>query len=111
MNCYLCNSAKFVKRKGKVRDNPDLKILECLSCGLVFLDSHDHLRAGHYENSGMHHDQNQTMGLWFSETAEDDQRRFDTLRASLLNKKVLDFGCLNLMSFLQLNPYWLKIDA
>ena len=95
MNCYLCSSAKFAERKGKVRDNPDLKILECLSCGLVALNSHDHVRAGHYENSGMHENQDQTVELWISETAEDDQRRFDTLRASLLNKKVLDFGCGN----------------
>jgi 2-polyprenyl-3-methyl-5-hydroxy-6-metoxy-1,4-benzoquinol methylase len=95
MNCYLCNATKFIKRKGQVRDNPDLKILECLSCGLVALNSHDHLRVGHYENSGMHEDENQTMEMWFSETAEDDQRRFDTLRASLLNNKVLDFGCGN----------------
>ena len=95
MNCYLCSSAKFAERKGKVRDYPDLKILECLSCGLVTLNSHDHIRDGHYKNSGMHEDQDQTMELWFSETAEDDQRRFDTLRASLLNKKVLDFGCGN----------------
>ena len=95
MKCYLCNATKFIKRKGQVRDNPDLKILECLSCGLVALNSHDHARVGHYENSGMHEDQDQTIELWLSETAEDDQRHFDTLRASLLNKKVLDFGCGN----------------
>ena len=73
MKCYLCNATKFIKRKGQVRDNPDLKILECLSCGLVALNSHDHVRAGHYENSGMHENQNQIMELWFSETVEDDQ--------------------------------------
>ena len=95
MTCYLCKSGNFVERKGQVRDNRDLKVMECQSCGLVALNSHDHVHAGYYEDSGMHEDQDQTMELWFSETAEDDQRRFDSLRASLLNKKVLDFGCGN----------------
>ncbi len=35
--CYLCGSEKNHKRDRKVRDNPNLDILECESCGLVFL--------------------------------------------------------------------------
>ena len=95
MTCYLCNSDNFIERKGQVRDNPDLKVLECLSCGLVTLSSYEYLRPGHYENSRMHENQDQTIEQWLSETAEDDQRRFDNLRSTLQNKKVLDFGCGN----------------
>ncbi|MBK1992441.1 methyltransferase, partial [Campylobacter sp. 2018MI35] len=39
MKCYLCNSKKNFQREGKVRDNQNIKILECCDCGLVFLDS------------------------------------------------------------------------
>ena len=95
MTCYLCNSGNFVERKGQVRDNPDLEVLKCLSCGLVTLSSYEHLRPKHYKNSRMHENQDQTMEQWLSETAEDDQRRFDNLRSTLQNKKVLDFGCGN----------------
>lgn len=41
MKCYLCGSKKHHKREGKVRDNPDIEILECDECGLVFLDTRD----------------------------------------------------------------------
>ena len=27
--CYLCGSIEFNKRPGNVRDNPELKVLEC----------------------------------------------------------------------------------
>jgi len=33
--CYLCNETKLNKRRGTVRDNPKLKILECSRCGNV----------------------------------------------------------------------------
>ncbi len=51
--CYLCGGTEFNKRPGSVRDNPELEVLECASCGLVFLSSFDHIRDGFYENSEM----------------------------------------------------------
>lgn len=39
MKCYLCGGEKSHKREGKVRDNPNIAILECDECGLVFLDT------------------------------------------------------------------------
>lgn len=54
MNCYLCNSTSFKTRKGIVRDAKDLKILECVACGLVTLSSIGHIQKGFYEKSGMH---------------------------------------------------------
>ena len=38
MKCYLCGSIKYHQKKGRVRDNPNIKILECDECGLVFLE-------------------------------------------------------------------------
>jgi len=95
MNCYLCSSTHFKPRKGQVRDNPELEILECQSCGLVTLNSLKHIRANHYEDSGMHGEEPGSMESWLNATLADDQRRFEMLRSSLPNKKVLDFGCGN----------------
>ncbi len=93
MNCYLCNSTFFSTRKGQVRDAPDLKILECTHCGLVTLSSLEHIQAGFYEDSGMHGAEPAPMDAWLKDTDWDDQRRFDSLKAILPNKKLLDFGC------------------
>jgi 2-polyprenyl-3-methyl-5-hydroxy-6-metoxy-1,4-benzoquinol methylase len=93
MNCYLCNSTSFSIRKGKVRDAPDLEILECSDCGLVTLSTLDHIQAGFYENSGMHGAALVPMEAWLKDTDWDDERRFDCLKSLLPNKSLLDFGC------------------
>jgi hypothetical protein len=93
MNCYLCNSTSFTKRKGKVRDGPNLKILECNDCGLVFLSSQEHIHSGFYEDSGMHGPKPKSIDYWLKDTDWDDQRRFEMVKAILPNKKLLDFGC------------------
>ena len=93
MNCYLCNSTSFSIRKGRVRDAPDLNILECTNCGLVTLSSLEHIQAGFYEESGMHGIEPVSMNVWLKDADRDDQRRFDSMKALLPNKKLLDFGC------------------
>ena len=95
MNCYLCTSNNFTKRPGKVRDNPKLSILECNNCGLVMLDSHNHIDAQHYEESGMHGEEPISVDDWIRETDWDDKRRYNMLKDLLPNKKLLDFGCGN----------------
>jgi 2-polyprenyl-3-methyl-5-hydroxy-6-metoxy-1,4-benzoquinol methylase len=92
--CYLCGGNSFSKRPGRVRDRRELDVLQCRSCGLVFLSSFDHITPGFYENSGMN------GGVvnpddWLRATARDDERRFRTLESSITNKSVLDFGCGN----------------
>jgi len=93
MKCYLCDSENFNKRKGAVRDNPNLEILECANCGLVTLSSIQHINDVHYENSGMHGDELPSIESWLQEGEQDDQRRFDMLKPVLVNRKILDFGC------------------
>ena len=93
MSCYLWKSTSFHTRKGQVRDAPDLKILECTHCGLVYLSSLEHIQSGFYEESGMHGIEPVPMETWLKDTEWDDQRRFDTLKHQLTNKKLLDFGC------------------
>ena len=76
-----------------VRDSPSLGILECQRCGLVTLSSLEHIRSGHYEDSGMHGAGPPSIDAWLRQADEDDQRRLEMLRHLLTNRKVLDFGC------------------
>lgn len=92
-HCYLCSGVSLRPRKGTVRDMPSLKVLECDNCGLVFLSSHDHLGANHYQESRMHGPTPPTMESWLRETERDDQRRLDMLQTLIVNRRVLDFGC------------------
>lgn len=92
LSCYLCGKDKFKKREGKVRDNPSLDIIECLSCGLVFLSANE-LPAGYYEQSCMHGSEPQPVPAWLHDAARDDERRFRYLSEAMTNRDVLDFGC------------------
>lgn len=93
MTCYLCNHPDFRVRQGNVRDAPSLQIRECSNCGLVALSSFQHIQPNHYEESGMHGEDLPSVESWLRETEQDDQRRFEMLKAALVNRKVLDFGC------------------
>jgi 2-polyprenyl-3-methyl-5-hydroxy-6-metoxy-1,4-benzoquinol methylase len=93
MACYVCDGSDFRIRKGTVRDDASLRILECEQWGLVTLSSLEHIRAGHYEESGMHGDARPSIASWLRATEQDDQRRFEMLQAALVNRTVLDFGC------------------
>lgn len=90
MKCNLCKSKNYKKREGSVRDNKDLEIFECCDCGLVFLSQDNHIDETFYENSNMH--QIFDFNKWRNETLVDDTRRFEFLKISMQNKKVLDFG-------------------
>lgn len=89
--CYLCDGSRFQTRPGKVRDSDALEVLECLSCGLVFLSSFDHIQEDFYEDSGMH-DTGWDLSTWRKESAPDDERRYNFLKDRLQGKRVLDFG-------------------
>jgi 2-polyprenyl-3-methyl-5-hydroxy-6-metoxy-1,4-benzoquinol methylase len=91
--CYLCGSTEFNKRPGSVRDKPELEVLECVSCGLVFLASFDHIKEDFYESSEMHGGEMSDVQIWLKETAWDDERRFQYLKSELPNRSLLDFGC------------------
>ena len=86
-----------------MRDAPDLKILECNDCGLVYLDSQDHINDKFYEQSGMHESEsnlNDTcpsqilpIDSWLKGCEWDDSRRLEMSKPFLFEKKLLDFGC------------------
>lgn len=90
--CYLCSGDQISLRHKGVRDNSNINVLECGHCGLVFLSSFDHINEQFYEQSSM-------LGgvvdlrKYRVNSLNDDQRRYGLLKESLLNKRVLDFGC------------------
>lgn len=91
--CYLCCSTSFSHRKGIVRDKPDIRVLECNSCGLVALEATSHIGEGFYENSKMHGSDPKSIPDWLKEVESDDMRRFEMLKSLMPNKRILDFGC------------------
>jgi 2-polyprenyl-3-methyl-5-hydroxy-6-metoxy-1,4-benzoquinol methylase len=93
-SCYLCGNSSFKKRPGRVRDGAQLDILECRSCGLVFLSSFAHITEGFYEDSRMHGAAIDIEKL-VKDSAADDDRRFHTFKPLITNRAVLDFGCGN----------------
>ncbi len=90
--CYLCFGELFTRRKGIVRDNPNLKVLECQKCGLTSLSSFSHIDDKFYRDSKMHNS-GKEIEVWLKETSADDERRFKTFKNFIKNKSVLDFGC------------------
>jgi len=91
--CYLCKGQNTTQRQGSVRDNPQLKILECDSCGLAFLSSFEHIKNDFYENSNMHTNETIDIKNWIKVTEADDERRFQYLKEIIPDKSLLDFGC------------------
>jgi len=91
--CYLCDGTESNVRAGSVRDRPDLEIIECASCGLVFLSSFDHIRGGFYESSEMHSKETLDIQNWLKITTWDDERRFQYIKSILPCRRLLDFGC------------------
>ena len=95
MQCYLCGSERYFRREGKVRDNPSIEILECESCGLVFL-SEQSTSDEFYAQGGMHNQQ-QVYELTGRKDFINDMYKFNRSRLefvldSLIGKDIVDFG-------------------
>jgi 2-polyprenyl-3-methyl-5-hydroxy-6-metoxy-1,4-benzoquinol methylase len=93
MTCYLCGSLSSKVRKGSVRDAPEIQILECHKCGLVYLGGTHQIKPNFYEDSGMHGVDPISIPEWMKRTDKDDGRRFEMLKSAMGDKKILDFGC------------------
>ena len=108
MKCYLCESTEFERVQKGVRDNPTINVIKCCKCGLTTLDNFNQITDKFYEESGMHQEKIK-IDDWLKITSKDDQRRVDTLKKYITNKRVLDFGAGN-CGFINLaKPYTNKI--
>jgi len=92
-NCFLCGSDQNISRLGSIRDNPEIKPLEYVDCGLVFLSSVGHIAEEHYAESGMHNGEIPDIKSWLKETKTDDERCFKFMKEQITNETVLDFSC------------------
>ncbi len=96
-NCYLCGSTKHNTLCNGTRDLPNVDVLKCSECGLVFLSSFNHIDDNFYENSKIH--ENLDINEWIKSTENDDNRRYHNL-INLFNCKrvvnIMDFGAGNL---------------
>lgn len=91
--CYLCAGTGFELVDGSCRDKPDLPILRCSNCRLVFLENFDHITEGFYEGSNMNPEEcYKSLHRWRESTYRDDKRRYESLKDSLSGKDVMDFG-------------------
>jgi len=92
MNCYLCKNDFFTQIKNRVRDREDVKVLKCNSCGLVFLDSTEHIHENFYEENQM----NKAFcvgNIAGSTDIADTDKRFNLHKSIFTGRRILDFGC------------------
>ncbi len=101
--CYLCKKAHIRTFNGSVRDKPELRILQCRECGLIFLDSFDHIKSRFYENSRMHQDPLGEKSDY--EHEKDENRRFEYCRPLINGKALLDIGCAHGGFLLKCRPF------
>jgi 2-polyprenyl-3-methyl-5-hydroxy-6-metoxy-1,4-benzoquinol methylase len=87
MSCYLCGCDETIPRQGGVKDNPDINVLECSNCGLVYLSSFP-------DDSSLHRSE-ANVEKWANDTISDDVRRAADFKGITSGKVVLDFGCGN----------------
>ena len=104
-NCYICNNTDFSRVDGVVVDQPQLPILRCNNCGLVFLESFDHIDDVYYEDGDMwmgadSHGE-ESIVSWRNESFNDDNRRMKFLKNEIIGKDVMDFGKAFLNSYIK----------
>jgi 2-polyprenyl-3-methyl-5-hydroxy-6-metoxy-1,4-benzoquinol methylase len=92
MKCYLCGSTEHSYINGEVRDNPEIKILECNNCGLVFLETQNHINGSFYSDNKMEVS-NIKSKVFETSDYMDIERRFKEYYLMFANKSILDFGC------------------
>lgn len=91
--CYLCGHEGYDIIHNGVRGNPDVNVLKCNKCGLVYLSHFISDTNKFYGDSGMRDYKTPELDKVRIETYEDDHRRFLFTRNKILNKIVCDFGC------------------
>lgn len=92
--CYICGGQDLLEKDYIIREDPKLKIIECLSCGLWFLSSFSHISNDYYKSSLMQEPGTIKDILYrLRGTGPDDERRYQYLKSLLINKRLLDYGC------------------
>ena len=81
----------------RTRDNDDIKVLKCSKSGVIVLEKLVTSEQYYTSNNHYHTDKQgevlTAQGSIKSEPLEDDIRRFETYKAMIKGKRLLDFGC------------------
>jgi 2-polyprenyl-3-methyl-5-hydroxy-6-metoxy-1,4-benzoquinol methylase len=93
--CCLCSSRNITKIQSHVRDIPNVSVLKCDACGLVFLSSFSHITEHYYESGKMHDWDQEKWEGWVAETQTDTDRRVSYFARKVYGCNVLDYGCGN----------------
>jgi len=103
--CYLCD-ALVSEKIGYTNCVLKIPVLKCCNCGLVSLETFDHIDDSYYHRSAMrakelnHRDLYDGLNCekfieWRKMTQHDDLNRYERLKDKIINKDVLDFGAGN----------------
>ena len=92
MKCYLCDSTDLNKVAGKVRDKPEIDILKCNECSLVFLDYETSIEYYRNDYTEFNH-ANDTWRSCLRGAHEDDLRRSGIIKTMAKDKVYCDVGC------------------
>ncbi len=104
MKCIICGGEDNICIHIGTRDVPEINVLKCTECGMVFLDSQENNTEQNYADGGMlkssyvaisDKTEDKSWETWIEETAWDDDRRFEALKEVCRDKKILEFGCGN----------------
>lgn len=100
--CKLCNGNNITLIHKGTRDRPDVDVLRCNDCGLVFL-SKIATDDRFYMDSQMRIKVD--FDKWRTNTFADDSRRFSRFNKAIEKKTILDFGCGNggFLKLIQMN--------
>lgn len=90
MTCYLCKSTRARLIHKGTRDRPDIDVMRCLDCSLVFLSGTNHVTKGLYESDGQ---AKSTADIEVNAYNFDTEKRITDYSNVFAGKSILDFGC------------------
>lgn len=104
MKCILCGNEEFECIHRGTRDVSNINVMKCSRCGMVQLDNYQYNTDCNYSEGGMlkntYSVTSDEVGdipwdIWLKETEQDDIRRYEALKETCRDKRVLEFGCGN----------------
>jgi SAM-dependent methyltransferase len=91
--CHICGSTEFSLFHRGTRDRPEIDVLECKSCRLLFLSSFSHITSDFYAESGMYDFAAPDRDAIRNLEVPDTNRRLQLIRPLTKGKDYADFGC------------------
>lgn len=91
-SCAFCNGTQWNSRIGRLRDSPDVGVLECQTCGVVVPDGIPKNTID-YANGSMFGKGSPDFAALRMAGLQDNERRVAFVRERLAGKKIVDIGC------------------